>query len=58
MVGGPAEPLQAVLTGGYGGTWIPLERVTPQARFGSATMMPGPSAAPTSANAAGSEANG
>jgi NADH:ubiquinone oxidoreductase subunit F (NADH-binding) len=23
--GGPAEPLQAVLTGGYGGTWIPLQ---------------------------------
>ena len=27
MAGGPAEPLQAVLTGGYGGTWLPLKRV-------------------------------
>lgn len=24
MAGGPAEPLQAVLTGGYGGTWLPM----------------------------------
>lgn len=23
MAGGPAEPLQAMLTGGYGGTWVP-----------------------------------
>jgi NADH:ubiquinone oxidoreductase subunit F (NADH-binding) len=27
MAGGPAAPLQAVLTGGYGGTWIPMKRV-------------------------------
>jgi NADH:ubiquinone oxidoreductase subunit F (NADH-binding) len=27
MAGGPAEPLQAVLTGGYGGTWLPLRQV-------------------------------
>lgn len=27
MAGGPAEPLQAVLTGGYGGTWLPLSMV-------------------------------
>jgi NADH:ubiquinone oxidoreductase subunit F (NADH-binding) len=27
MAGGPAERLQAVLTGGYGGTWLPLRQV-------------------------------
>jgi NADH:ubiquinone oxidoreductase subunit F (NADH-binding) len=27
LAGGPAEPLQAVLTGGYGGTWLPLKQV-------------------------------
>jgi NADH:ubiquinone oxidoreductase subunit F (NADH-binding) len=26
MAGGPAEPLQAVLTGGYGGTWLPMRQ--------------------------------
>jgi NADH:ubiquinone oxidoreductase subunit F (NADH-binding) len=23
MAGGPSEPVQAILTGGYGGTWLP-----------------------------------
>lgn len=27
MAGGPSEPLQAVLTGGYGGTWLPIRQV-------------------------------
>jgi NADH:ubiquinone oxidoreductase subunit F (NADH-binding) len=26
MAGGPAEPLQAVLTGGYGGTWLTMRQ--------------------------------
>jgi NADH:ubiquinone oxidoreductase subunit F (NADH-binding) len=45
MAGGPAEPLQAVLTGGYGGTWIPLKRVhtaTTPAAFADAGAALGP----------------
>jgi hypothetical protein len=45
MAGRPAEPLQAVLTGGYGGTWIPLKRVhtaTTPAAFADAGAALGP----------------
>lgn len=45
LAGGPAEPLQAVLTGGYGGTWLPLKQVhtptTPSA-FAAAGASLGP----------------
>lgn len=43
--GGPAEPLQAVLTGGYGGTWLPLRHVntpTTPAAFAAAGAALGP----------------
>jgi NADH:ubiquinone oxidoreductase subunit F (NADH-binding) len=45
MAGGPAEPLQAVLTGGYGGTWLPLRRTrtpTTPAAFAAAGAALGP----------------
>jgi NADH:ubiquinone oxidoreductase subunit F (NADH-binding) len=46
LAGGACEPLQATLTGGYGGTWLPLERLrtptTPAALAGAgATIGPG-----------------
>ena len=45
MAGGPAEPLRAVLTGGYGGTWLPLRRTqtpTTPAAFAAADAALGP----------------
>jgi NADH:ubiquinone oxidoreductase subunit F (NADH-binding) len=45
MAGGPAEPLQAVLTGGYGGTWLPIRQVhtpTTPAAFAAAGAALGP----------------
>ncbi len=46
MAGGPAEPLQAVLAGGYGGTWLPMDLLdlptTPSAfRAAGAALGPG-----------------
>lgn len=45
MAGGPAEPLQAVLTGGFGGTWLPIRQVhmpTTPAAFAAAGAALGP----------------
>jgi NADH:ubiquinone oxidoreductase subunit F (NADH-binding) len=45
MAGGPAEPLQAVLTGGYGGTWLPMRQAhmpTTPAAFAAAGVALGP----------------
>jgi NADH:ubiquinone oxidoreductase subunit F (NADH-binding) len=45
MAGGPAEPLQAVLTGGYGGTWLPIRQAhtpTTPAAFAEAGAALGP----------------
>jgi NADH:ubiquinone oxidoreductase subunit F (NADH-binding) len=45
LAGGPSEPLQAVLTGGYGGAWLPLAALgtpsTPSA-FAAAGAVLGP----------------
>lgn len=45
MAGGPAEPLQAVLTGGYAGTWLPIRQAhtpTTPAAFAAAGAALGP----------------
>ena len=45
MVGGPAEPIQAVLTGGYGGTWLTMRQAhtpTTPAAFAAAGAALGP----------------
>lgn len=45
MAGGASEPLQAVLTGGYGGTWLPIRQVhtpTTPAAFKAAGAALGP----------------
>jgi NADH:ubiquinone oxidoreductase subunit F (NADH-binding) len=45
MAGGPAEQLQAILTGGYGGAWLPIRQVhtpTTPAAFTAAGAALGP----------------
>lgn len=45
LAGGPAEPLQAVLTGGYGGTWLTMRQAhtpTTPAAFAAAGAALGP----------------
>ncbi len=45
QAGGPAEPLQAVLTGGYGGTWLTMRQVhtpTTPAAFAATGAVLGP----------------
>ncbi len=45
LAGGPAEPLQAVLTGGYGGTWLTMRQThtpTTPAAFAAAGTALGP----------------
>jgi NADH:ubiquinone oxidoreductase subunit F (NADH-binding) len=45
MAGGPAEQLQAILTGGYGGAWLPIRQAhtpTTPAAFAAAGAALGP----------------